>query len=998
MANYLISITNYLWTQSWQIAILTVIIAIMSILLKNKSAHIRYLLWLILLVKCLVPPLLTVPLAILPQEQITQPIIESAAKIPSVFIDTAKTTIAEPAITLPTSSAEPTIFDKLSMVTLRQWLGFAWILGAGLFVFVALIKALRVNRWLRRQREPLVADLQKSIRGLFTELKDTKFPKVWLVDGIGQPFVWGLFRGSIYLPKDFTEIKVEEHRRGIVSHELSHVIRFDAGVNLLQIIAQTIFWFHPLVWWANKKIRAEREKCCDEMAIAWLGTKARDFSNAIVNILTAEHKSTQPSPSLAVAGPVKNIEDRIKTIMNPSKKFYKHPSILAAITILLLALIAVPTTLALATKPAEKADVMMESGKRTLNFPNTFSVGTVYIRDAMPGNWYEGWEEAGEAKGRISVPIDQQVKLVISESAASDLSFLNDLGATDIQMLSFGWKAVTLGSLAPIGNLKSLKALNLQSTRFEYEDLKYLTKLDELDTLRLGDYKLSNESMRYIGDLTSLHSLALWGTGIDEEGLAYLQNLRNLTFLALNSCDITDSGLSYLKNMVDLEGLQLTKTRITDNGLSSLSHLTKLKSLLIGHNNITDAGLEKLRSFTLLENLWINNTLITDDGLAYLSDIKNLKELYASNTKISNAGLVHLKGLNDLWHLSITNIGNEGIAHLSELPSLKKLQIHDAQVTKASIPYFQKMQSIEEVLLSGDKINDTLLEAFRAALPTCKIWDPQRSRDYPMPTWRKKFEEVYRLENGQILKRIAPPFIPERRDYYVNEHSYQASAIPQGPAIMNFSWDGKLKGEGMGFGGVRDLTEPLDLFGLQSYEYEGPEELLSLKLPGDWIVRTNTTIEERMAALEQLLAEEIDRKISFEKRMVERKVIVASGEFEFHPLSGTHKDTWLHIYSDELDPDERAGGGTAQTITDLLTTLGNQVGIPVIDETNANKEISMPFGHHRSSYLRKVKDEAEKRRKLEMLLENLTKQTELQFAIEHRPVEVWFVTEQKEDK
>ena len=371
MANYLTSITNYLWTQSWQMVILAVIVAMLSILLRNKSAHIRYLLWLTLLAKCLVPPLLTVPLAILPQEQIAQPIIETAAKIPFVFVDSAETTIAEPVVPLPTSLAEPTIFGKLATVTLSQWLGFAWILGVVIFALVALMKALRVNHWLRRERRPLPADLQRSIRSLFAELSEEKFPMVWLVDGIGQPFVWGLLRGDIYLPSDFTEIKAEEHRRGILSHELSHVIRFDAAVNLLQIIAQVVFWFHPLIWWVNKRIRAEREKCCDEMAIAWLGTKAKDFSTAIVNILTAEHKSTQPISSLAVAGPVKNIEDRIKTIMNPSKKYYKRPSIVAAITILLFALIVVPTTLALTSQPTGKPHVTIEAPSETADINET---------------------------------------------------------------------------------------------------------------------------------------------------------------------------------------------------------------------------------------------------------------------------------------------------------------------------------------------------------------------------------------------------------------------------------------------------------------------------------------------------------------------------------------------------------------------------------------------------------------------------------------------------
>jgi len=184
-------------------------------------------------------------------------------------------------------------------------------------------------------------------------------PKVWLLDGIGQPFVWGLLHGSIYLPADFVKVNSAEHRRDVLGHELSHILRFDAAVNILQIIAQAIFWFHPFVWWANRKIRAEREKCCDEMAIAHLGAIVKDYSSAIVNILISEHESTQPVPSLAVAGPVKNIEERIKTMLRPGKKFYKRPSLIAVIIVLLLGTLLVPTALMLTaraeTKPTDEA-------------------------------------------------------------------------------------------------------------------------------------------------------------------------------------------------------------------------------------------------------------------------------------------------------------------------------------------------------------------------------------------------------------------------------------------------------------------------------------------------------------------------------------------------------------------------------------------------------------------------------------------------------------------
>ena len=145
------------------------------------------------------------------------------------------------------------------------------------------------------------------------------------------------------MPGNFDKCGNAEDRRGILMHEFAHVRRFDAGVNVLQIIAQGIFWFHPFVWMANTMIRREREKCCDEAAIAGLKTVPRDYGKAIIDALTREYESNMPVPSLAIAGPVKNIEDRIKTIMRPGKKFYGRCGIFAIITVILLAAIALPT-------------------------------------------------------------------------------------------------------------------------------------------------------------------------------------------------------------------------------------------------------------------------------------------------------------------------------------------------------------------------------------------------------------------------------------------------------------------------------------------------------------------------------------------------------------------------------------------------------------------------------------------------------------------------------
>ena len=179
MGNMLTGITNYLWTQSWQIAALAMIIAVVSLLLKNKSAHVRYLLWMIVLAKCLIPPLVTIPLAILPEGRSPGPVLTTSVEMPAVTIEAVDTAESKPAIALPlVPVAGPTIVERLAEVTVYQWVVFVWIIGAGLFALIAVIKAFRVNQWLSRERKLLSAGLQAEIEELLAGLGIKSFPKV----------------------------------------------------------------------------------------------------------------------------------------------------------------------------------------------------------------------------------------------------------------------------------------------------------------------------------------------------------------------------------------------------------------------------------------------------------------------------------------------------------------------------------------------------------------------------------------------------------------------------------------------------------------------------------------------------------------------------------------------------------------------------------------------------------------------------------------------------
>ena len=1323
MLNELFLAESFFWTCLWQSTIFIAAGLLSSFILRHRSARAHQVLLLSMIAAVIVPVIstlvkhyelgfFTTESAVI-QVQSEHRAIASNLETPEIIppeLTGQKPGVAEKDLTSVITASENTKFPWRSVVL------YGWLMASLIFAARLLITFISGICLLGRAI-PLDCDrIEQAVHLAKAKLRINKDVSLYSSRGVQSPVIWCWKRSpTLLLPSAAGQSDNRINWAGVLCHELAHYKRRDHISGLSAELLICIMPWHPLLWWAKSRLIRLSEQACDDWVVA-TGQPCTDYAESLLDLTPCGQMAFVP----AVVSSKKGLAGRIQRILKDSCQNPRTGAVWALTVTIVVACFAAGIAFA-QTRPSktegQNAEEIESSRRRIISFPEDRSMGKLFARDSGQDSWYEGWQELGEAKGDVSVAAGKEVKLQISEQAAGDLTALDKLEADDLQMLSFGWKAMKVGSLGPIGNLKGLQALNIQRAKFDSEDFKHLTGLAQIEVLRCGDHKLTDTSMKYVGQLTSLRSLALWGTGISDEGLKHLQGLTNLTFLALNRCEITDQGLDYLRNMTALEGLQIYQTKITDNGLKKLRGFTQLKHVKLDGNGITDAGLKHIEDLTSLENIWINSNPITDKGLSCLAGMKNLKQLYALHTEITDAGLANFKGAKDIrfvvnpkvdpgtakkiessavqdiivptmtmakpdnpnnvesnvivlrlvdsdgrpvagakagtnvrtrdisvlgsnlsWNLrgKENNVSNE----LGEItltrdnlftpswPVERKLALyvlHEDRLIGATYMTSRdgKSEEIELTLepvchvhgkLSSEglkkigrpltwtnvymywdrdsfgvlsqmsenqrfeflvppgrytlntygsgegsrtkhlypeievKANQSELDLGVIDLPPTKItsligkpaiefcpikaWkngppvkladlkgkaviiyfdgdSPNTSRDLPrfvdlhnqfadkglviialyncpdmeyldkkwieiyerfggvtdvpfrvaidggestfyedtdkerlgatygayditgdpttilidpdgkivgslnlykakeileemlgvkpaLPTWRQRFDQVYRLDPKQVIKRISPPFIPERNDYYFEHVPDQARAIPDGPRMMTFSWDGKLDPNGGGFGGVRDLTEPLDLFGLESYEYEGPEELLSLKLPGDWIVRTGTTIEERMRALQQLLAEELGRQINFEKRTVERNVIVASGSFKFHPLSGTYNDSCLHLYSDKLDPDS-SGGGTADSVAELLTEIGDNVEMPVIDETETHEEIRIPHGNHNSCSLGRIKNENEKRRKLEMLLANITKQTELQFKVENRPAEIWFVTEDKDN-
>ncbi|MBE0537667.1 MAG: hypothetical protein IH624_18530 [Phycisphaerae bacterium] len=395
METLLFEAADYLWAQSLHVAVLFAAVAAVCWGLRRRSAHVRYMLWLLIVAKCLGPSVVTVSLGLLPG-QAEPAAAPQAAIMPMVDMPVSMQPVyAAPLPEMVATPAAEGLFARFSRVRPGAWAAVVWLAGAALFTAAVLIKAMRIHRRIRRLREPAGAAVEGELDALL-ESRAVR-PKLWALAGTGQPFVWGVVRGSIYVPADFGRTTDGGRRREILAHELAHVRRCDALVNALQTAAQAVFWFHPLVWIANRAIRAEREKCCDEAAIAKLAASPRDYSSAIVSALVTEFKSTLPTPSLAIAGPLKNVEDRIKTIMRPGRTFHARPKLLTVLLIVLLAGLIVPTTIALtARQPAPrigKSEVM------------------ALVEQFFENNWKDMTERDSLAWGKLAFNKDGNVSI-----------------------------------------------------------------------------------------------------------------------------------------------------------------------------------------------------------------------------------------------------------------------------------------------------------------------------------------------------------------------------------------------------------------------------------------------------------------------------------------------------------------------------------------------------------------------------------------------------------
>jgi beta-lactamase regulating signal transducer with metallopeptidase domain len=276
----------------WQGTAVAALAAVSMALCRRASA--RYVLSVGALVLMLAAPLAT--FFILTSSGRTTPEISSPAVLPE----------------LPSSVAAKSAsgFSSLtpSLDTL-PWLVGAWLLGVAFFSLRSAGGFLLLERERRRQCDtvsPLVLDLCQTMQRRLGLQRAIRFCEcVWLQ----APAVIGWFRPIVLLPVTALTGLSEDQLQLVIVHELAHVQRLDPFVNVFQICVETVLFYHPAVWWLNRRIRAEREHCCDDLAVSVCGNPV-EYARALT--LMEEWRS---APVLAMAANRGPLSERIFRVL-----------------------------------------------------------------------------------------------------------------------------------------------------------------------------------------------------------------------------------------------------------------------------------------------------------------------------------------------------------------------------------------------------------------------------------------------------------------------------------------------------------------------------------------------------------------------------------------------------------------------------------------------------------------------------------------------------------
>jgi uncharacterized protein (TIGR03067 family) len=263
------------------------------------------------------------------------------------------------------------------------------------------------------------------------------------------------------------------------------------------------------------------------------------------------------------------------------------------------------------------------------------------------------------------------------------------------------------------------------------------------------------------------------------------------------------------------------------------------------------------------------------------------------------------------------------------------------------------------------------------------------------PAWKAEFRKAYGLADGQLVRRVAPPYPACREEYFKALLLNWTGNIPFDQWFAVLGWKGDWTQDGADNYSMptkADEGVPLECLLDMTLKFpktrlEADKTTLDRKVTGDFVVRAGAEPEKVAAQLEALLRKELDLPVKFTFKDAEEEVFVLSGKYAAKPLADRKADQ-IEVYAKELT-DRTTGGGGTGTLAEMAAATERHVGKRIVLDKVEGEPAKVSWHYNGPSVATQQKPNDA--RNAPRVLANIAEQTGLTVTAEKRKARVLVV-------
>ncbi len=248
--------------------------------------------------------------------------------------------------------------------SIASWLFVAWAVAAGFFLLRLGLGLWHVRQCRRACTELDLTSLDSEIAAIARDFDSHRRVELCVSSTATVPAAVGFFRPAIIIPAWLLPQLSAEEMKLILLHEIAHLRRWDDWTNLIQKFVRAIFFFHPAVWWIERRLTLEREMACDDMVLAETASP-RAYAASLISFAEKLQDSRALALAQALVGRLRQMSPRLAQILDekrPRHDGLRRPLLVWSAAMFVLVLAVTPCMPRIVTFQTEPPQALQRAG------------------------------------------------------------------------------------------------------------------------------------------------------------------------------------------------------------------------------------------------------------------------------------------------------------------------------------------------------------------------------------------------------------------------------------------------------------------------------------------------------------------------------------------------------------------------------------------------------------------------------------------------------------